>query len=104
MRRCAEGLSVQTPHGLLPILRDVSWTYSLPPCDSTSTDMRHLVPLGPANTFATILRGAVPAASGRLACLLSGSDVLCWWLRTWGPRPSQTLIAQVIELSLIHIS
>src|SRR5512133_2198627 len=33
---------------------------------------------------------------GVLLAYSSGSDVLCWWLRTWAP-PSQTLIAQVIE-------
>src|SRR5512132_3560158 len=39
MRRCAEGLSAQTPHGLPPNLRDGLWTYSIPPCDPTSTDV-----------------------------------------------------------------
>jgi hypothetical protein len=54
MRRCAEGLSAQTPHGLPPTLRDGLWTYSLPPCDPTSTDVATgSPPRGLQTTFAT---------------------------------------------------
>jgi hypothetical protein len=54
MRRCAEGLSAQTPHGLPPTLRDGLWTYSLPPCDPISTDVATgSPPRGLQTTFAT---------------------------------------------------
>jgi hypothetical protein len=46
MRRCAEGLSAQTPHGLPPNLRDGLWTYSLPPCDPTLLMSRRVPLLG----------------------------------------------------------
>jgi hypothetical protein len=44
-RRCGARLSAQTPPDLPPISRDGFWTYSLPPCDPTSTDMPRRVPL-----------------------------------------------------------